>query len=86
MLSVVGTERGLSDDEIFQYTFYRLRFDYEIITRKYYNIFMFMLRSQGCESANILELSEEVNLRINPYNMLVGDLKVNSLDKSLEQK
>jgi len=86
MLSVVGTERGLSDEEIFKYTFYRLRFDYEIITRKYYNIFMFMLRSQGCESATILELSEEVNLRINPYNMLVGDFKTNSLDKSLQQK
>jgi len=86
MLSVVGSERGLSDEEIFKYTYYRLRFDYEIITRKNYNIFMFMLRSQGCESAKIVELSEEVNLRFNPYDMIVGEFKLNSLDKILQQK
>jgi len=86
MLSVVGSERGLSDEEIFKYTYYRLRFDYEIITRKNYNIFMFMLRSQGCNDAKIIELSEQVNLRFNPYDMIVGDFKVNSLDKILQQK
>lgn len=86
MISAVGIERGLSDEEIFKYTYYRLRFDYEIITRKNYNVFMFMLRSQGCESAKIIELSEEVNLRFNPYDMIVGDLKINSLDKILQQK
>lgn len=85
MISAVGIERGLSDDEIFQYTYYRLRFDYEIITRKMYNLFMFMLRSQGCNDAKIVELSEEVNLRFNPYDMLVGEFKVNSLDKLLQQ-
>ena len=86
MLSVVGSERGLSDEEIFKYTYYRLRFDYEIITRKNYNIFMFMLRSQGCSEAKIIELSEEVNLRFNPYDMIVGEFKINSLDKILQQK
>lgn len=86
MISVVGIERGLSDDEVFKYTFYRLRFDYEIITRKLNNIFVFMLRSQGCDSAKIQELSEEVKLRFNPYDMLVGGITFNSLDKSLQQK
>jgi len=86
MLSVVGSERGLSDEEIFKYTYYRLRFDYEIITRKNYNIFMFMLRSQGCNDAKIIELSEQVSLRFNPYDMIVGKLKANSLDKILQQK
>lgn len=86
MISVVGIERGISDEEVFKYTFYRLRFDYEIITRKLNNIFVFMLRSQGCESAKIQELSEEVNLRFNPYDMLVGDITSNSLDKKLQKK
>jgi hypothetical protein len=44
-----------------------------------------MLRSQGCNDAKIVELSEEVNLRFNPYDMLVGEFKVNSLDKLLQQ-
>lgn len=86
MISSVGIERGLSDEEIFKYTYYRLRFDYEIITRKNYNVFMFMLRSQGCNEAKIVELSEQVNLRFNPYDMIVGQFKSNSLDKILQQK
>lgn len=86
MISVVGIERGLSDKDIFKYTYYRLRFDYEIITRKNYNVFMFMLRSQGCNEAKIVELSEQVDLRFNPYDMIVGDLKISSLDKILKQK
>jgi hypothetical protein len=86
MISVVGIERGLSDEEIFKYTYYRLRFDYEIITRKLSNIFVFMLRSQGCDSAKITELSEEVNLRFNPYAMIVEEFKTNSLDEKLQRK
>lgn len=86
MISVVGIERGLTDTEIFKYTYYRLRFDYEIITRKLSNIFVFMLRSQGCDSAKITELSEEVNLRFDPYAMIVEEFKVNSLDKKLQGK
>lgn len=85
MISVVGIERGLSDEETFKYTYYRLRFDYEIITRKMYNIFTFMLRSQGCSSVKIVELSEEVNLRFNPYDMIVGKFKISELDKKLQQ-
>jgi hypothetical protein len=86
MISAVGIERGLSDEEIFKYTYYRLRFDYEIITRKNYNVFMFMLRSQGCNEAKIIELSEEVNLRFNPYDMIVGQFKLNTLDEILQKK
>lgn len=86
MISAVGIERGLSDEEIFKYTFYRLRFDYEIINRKLNNLFIFMLRSQGCNEAKIIEISEEVNLRFNPYDILVGDVQVNSLDKKLQKQ
>ena len=85
MISVVGIERGLSDEDIFKYTYYRLYYDYMIINRKFSNLFVFMLRSQGCSDEKITELSEEVNLKFNPYDMIVGDFKINSLDKILQQ-
>jgi hypothetical protein len=89
MISVVGTERGLSDEEIFKYTYYRLYYDYMVINRKYSNLFVFMLRSQGCSEAKIEELSEAIDLRFDPMDLIVDrNAKIvgNGLDKQLKLK
>ena len=89
ILSTVGIERGLSDEQIFNYTYYRLFYDYTIISRKYDNLFVFMLRSQGCESAKITNLSEKVDLTFDPMDLIVdknSSIIGSSLDKKLSNK
>jgi hypothetical protein len=89
MISVVGIERGLSDDDIFKYTYYRLYYDYMVINRKFSNLFIYMLRSQGCSEAKIQELSEAVDLYFDPMDLIVdrkAKINGNGLEKQLHAK
>lgn len=68
--SVVSCNSGVSDNELMQYTYYRLRYDFEIVNRQHGNLFSFMLRSQGNSQAEISNLSEIIDLHKNPYDCL----------------
>ena len=50
-------------------------YDFTIINRQHGNIFSFMLRSQGCDKANINNLGDNVNLNTNPYENLLSKHK-----------
>ena len=73
--SVVSCNSGVSDKELENYSYYRLRYDFEIINRQHGNIFSFILRGQGCDKATINNLSEKINLNENPYNNLLSKHK-----------
>lgn len=66
--SIVSVNAGISDEQLKQYTYYRLMYDFSIINRQHGNIFTFMLRSQGCAEAQISDLSQAVDLHKNPYD------------------
>ncbi|WP_252251347.1 hypothetical protein [Clostridium sp. VAP52] len=84
IISVVKSEFKLSDEEIFNYTIYRLRFDYYIVSKKISNTYIFMLRSQG-NDVPIAELSEKVNLNINPYDFILNKNNgTHTLDEKLK--
>jgi hypothetical protein len=68
--SVVSTKSGISDEQLQKYTYYRLMYDFAIINRLHGNMFVFMLRSQGCAEAVISDLSQPVDLHKNPYDVI----------------
>ena len=76
--SVVVCNSGISDKEIQNYSYYRLMYDFTIINRQHGNIFSFMLRSQGCDKANIDNLGDVVELNTNPYENLLSKHKVST--------
>ena len=76
--SVVVCNSGVTDKEIQNYSYYRLMYDFTIINRQHGNIFSFMLRSQGCDKANIDNLGDVVELNTNPYENLLSKHKVST--------
>lgn len=69
--SVVSVAKGISDEELMGYTYYRLIYDFTTINRIEGNRFSFLLRSQGCEQAEITDLSSVIDLNVNPYDNLL---------------
>lgn len=82
-LAVVSCIKGLNDNELLDYTYYRLNYDFEIINRHHINEFIFMLRSQGSKEP-IVGLSEELNLRKNPYDDIFNRVKADSKNKIIK--
>lgn len=84
IISVVSIKRKISDNEIYEYTYYRLMYDYSIIMKEHGNFLMFMLRSQGCNDAEINDLGEKVDLKPNYDDILLGSSNgMTNLDKKL---
>lgn len=68
--SVVKCNSNINDEELLNYSYYRLMYDFSIINRQHGNIFSFMLRSQGCSEVDIDSLDNEINLHKNPYDSI----------------
>lgn len=84
--SIVSVYKSINDEELFNYTYYRLMVDFESIVRINDNLFIYMLRSQGCDGISPTYLAEKVEVDKNPYNGLFQKYKENSLDKRLKQQ
>lgn len=84
--SLVKSEYKVTDEELLNYTYFRLRYDFEMANRKHLNMFIYMLRSQGCSDAEIKYLCEKVDLYKDPYEGLFIDIQSNELDKRMTQK
>lgn len=86
ILSVVKTFSGISDDELKEYTYYRLIMDFETINKINSNLINAIFRSVGNEQCNISALSEKIDMDKNPYkNLLQKHNGYNSLDKKLKK-
>lgn len=81
--SVVSVYKGISDTELYEYTYYRLMLDYETIERLNNNIFNALFMAQGSTEAKIQQLCEKIDLQRNPYDGLLRKHKASSLDKRL---
>lgn len=68
--SVVKCNSNVTDEDLLNYTYYRLMYDFSIINRQQGNTFSFMLRSQGCSEALVENLSEPIDLHKNPYDCI----------------
>lgn len=83
--SVVSVAKGIGDDELYNYTYYRLMVDFESVVRINDNIFIYLLRSQGCDDAMPVHLAQKMEVDKNPYDGLIRKYKASSLDKRLKQ-
>ena len=68
--SVVKCNANISDEELINYSYYRLMYDFSVINRQHGNMFAFMLRSQGCADATVSSLDDEIDLHKNPYDSI----------------
>lgn len=84
--SVIKSEYKVTDEELMNYTYFRLRYDFEIANRKHLNMFIYMLRSQGCGEAEIKYLCETVDLYKDPYEGLFVEAQENELDKRMKKQ
>lgn len=84
--SIVSVYKGINDEELYNYTYYRLMVDFESIVRINDNLYIYMLRSQGCDGVNPTYLAEKVEVDKNPYDNLFQKYKENELDKRLKSK
>ena len=83
MIATVSMKRNLSDEQILDYTWYRLMFDFNLISREHFNHLLFMARVIGGEM-DIPNLSEPIELYKNPYDgILVPHKNNNGFDKAV---
>lgn len=83
ILATVSIKRGLKDEELEEYTWYRLMYDFKLISREYYSGLLFMSKTLGGD-VNIPDLSEKVEVYCNPYKDVLKKHNPNSgLDKKL---
>lgn len=84
IFATVSIKRNLTDEQILDYTWYRLMYDYSIISREHFNQLLFMGKCLGA-NVDIPELSEKVDLYNNPYDGLLQKHEVNnSFDRALK--
>lgn len=85
MVSFISIKKGISDRDLMEYTYYRLLYDYSIAIRENTNNFLYLLRSQGCNEAKIIEISEKLDLRINYKDLLLENSNnMSNLDNKLK--
>ena len=82
--STVSTYKGVSDEELQEYTYYRLMCDFETINRINNNIIYAMFMAQGSKDAEITYLGEVINVSKNPYEGLLKRNGDNQLTKRLQ--
>ena len=83
--SAVSTYKGITDEELQEYTYYRLMYDFETINRINNNLIYAMFMAQGSKEAKLTYLGENVNLNKNPYDGLLRRNGDNQLTKRLQQ-
>lgn len=83
--STVSVYKSIGDEELYNYTYYRLMVDFESIVRINDNIFIYLLRSQGCNEYMPNHLSEKIKVYKNPYDGVMDKYKASSIDKRLKQ-
>lgn len=83
--SAVSTYKGVSDEELQEYTYYRLMYDFETINRINNNLIYAMFMAQGSKEAKLTYLGENVDLNKNPYDGLLRRNGDNQLTKRLQQ-
>ena len=83
--SVVSVYKGISDTELYGYTYYRLMMDFETINRINGNMFSAIFMSVGSKDAEIVNLAEYIDLDNNPYKGLISKYKASNLDKRLSK-
>lgn len=72
IIALVSIERGISDEEIMNYTYYRLMKDYNVIVRKHTNLYSAIFMSVG--NKNRLEsFDETIDMFHNPYEDIFGE-------------
>lgn len=81
--SVVSVYKGISDEELYGYTYFRLMMDFETINRINGNIFSAIFMSIGSKDSTINSLAEVIDLDNNPYKDLLKKTNKNDLDKRL---
>lgn len=85
VLSSVKMFSGISDDELKEYTYYRLIMDFETVNRINNNLINAIFRSVGNDQCTISALAEKIDMDKNPYKNLLHKYKGNELDKRLKQ-
>jgi hypothetical protein len=72
IIALVSIERGISDEEIMEYTYYRLMKDYNVIVRKHNNIYSAIFMSVG-NKMTLNSFDEEIEMYHNPYDDIFGE-------------
>ena len=86
VLSSVKMFSGMSDDELKEYTYYRLMMDFESVNRINNNLINAIFRSVGNDQCNISALAEKIDMDKNPYKgILQKHSGYNSLDSRLKK-
>lgn len=86
ILSSVKMFSGISDEELKEYTYYRLMMDFETVNRINNNLINAIFRSVGNEQCTISALAEKIDMDKNPYKgLLKKHNKDNSFDKNFKQ-
>ena len=65
--------KGLKDEEVLDYTYYRIMKDYYMIERKHKNIYNAIFMSQGAKKCKIESFDEDIDMYYNPYDHIFGD-------------
>ena len=85
MLAVVSITRHLSDAELQDYTYYRLTYDFKVISKMHFNNLSFICSALGGETDGIFHLSEEIKLIDNPYDGLFNKPTTGGIDNMLQK-
>ena len=73
IVAMVSLEKGLKDEEVLDYTYYRIMKDYYMIERKHKNIYNAIFMSQGAKKCKIESFDEDIDMYYNPYDHIFGD-------------
>ena len=87
MIGIVNQELKL--DNILEYTYYRLVYDFKLIERKHNNIYNAIFASQGAKNCIIEGLNEEIDMYDNPFSkdkLFPRKVGKNEFDKNLGKK
>lgn len=83
----VSLHKHLSDEELMNYTMYRLMADYNMISREHYNELYFIIKAVADGKMDIPDLGEDLELYKNPYDSIMQQHDgYNDLDKKLRQE
>ena len=84
VLSSIKMFSGMSDDELKEYTYYRLMMDFETVNKINNNLINAIFRSVGNEQCNISALAEKIDMDKNPYKGILQKHKASNIDNKMK--